>query len=248
MTPIIEKIKKLLALSKSSNANEAATAAALAQRLMAQHRLQPADVLDGPELTLLDPIPLIVWKSRRLPPTWVSGMAARLSALNGCAIIMDRIGYDQWALKVSGQKTDVEALRFMFAWLLSEVTRLTEANYHAHMLPDVFTAIRKQRGKGFVRMLKNSYRHGCVAGALDAMTQANEVAKAEASGQGIVVRDDRHEAALGLLKALHPDGKQDDRSVRVNAAAAAAGRQAGSHLHSSKPLGAGGAKMLGDGK
>jgi hypothetical protein len=44
---VLGKIKKLLALSTSSNVNEAATAAAAAQRLMLEHKLTEADVSDA---------------------------------------------------------------------------------------------------------------------------------------------------------------------------------------------------------
>ena len=46
---ILDRVKKLLALSTSSNVNEAANAAAAAQRLMLEHRLTEADVSDTQE-------------------------------------------------------------------------------------------------------------------------------------------------------------------------------------------------------
>ena len=45
-TKILDRVKKLLALSTSSNVNEAATAAAAAQKLMLENRLTEADVSD----------------------------------------------------------------------------------------------------------------------------------------------------------------------------------------------------------
>ena len=42
--PIIEKIKKLLALANSSNEHEAALAASHAQRLLSEHNLAMADI------------------------------------------------------------------------------------------------------------------------------------------------------------------------------------------------------------
>lgn len=42
--PIIEKIKKLLALANSSNEHEAALAAGHAQRLLSEHNLAMADI------------------------------------------------------------------------------------------------------------------------------------------------------------------------------------------------------------
>lgn len=44
MDKIIDKIKKCLALAKSSNGNEAATALRQAQKLMAQHNISQADI------------------------------------------------------------------------------------------------------------------------------------------------------------------------------------------------------------
>jgi hypothetical protein len=41
---IVDKVKKLLALSKSSNPNEAAAAAARAAELMFEHKIEAADL------------------------------------------------------------------------------------------------------------------------------------------------------------------------------------------------------------
>lgn len=47
--PIIEKIQKLLALSESSNENEAAVAAAMAARLMLQHGIEQSEIPSQPK-------------------------------------------------------------------------------------------------------------------------------------------------------------------------------------------------------
>lgn len=246
MTPIIEKIRKLLALSKSANPNEAATAAALAQKLMAQYRLEPHDVNDPVELTARDPKPLIVWASVRPPPVWLGMLGANLATLNGCACVIERTGYREWSVWIAGQRTDLEALRYLFAWLLAEVTRLTEKNFRAHMTPETYKAGLARYGRSFARDLKLSYRLGVVTGALDAMKKAE--AEARAAAPGIVKVDTRLQEAGMILRAQFGEGREDNREVRVNRAAIEAGRAAGSHLHGSKPLGSGGTRMLGDGK
>lgn len=243
MIPIIEKIRKLLALSKSANANEAATAAALAQKLMAQHRLEPHDVNDPVELTMRDPTPLIVWNSVRVPPIWLGLLAANLATLNGCAIVIERTGYREWSVWVAGQKTDIEAYRYLFGWLMSEVSRLTEKNFHAHLPDELYRAVIEREGRSYARTLKSSYRLGCIQGALSAMKQAE--AEVRAAATGIVKVDTRVPEAAMILRAHFGEGKDDRRTVSVNRAAIEAGRAAGSHLHGSKPLGAGGTKMLG---
>ena len=93
---ILDRVKKLLALSTSSNVNEAATAAAAAQKLMLEHRLTEADVSDTQEGQMfeLSPDPSVSgWRS--LPPSrwWRSfiGLITVLTAESTSRIPVARI-------------------------------------------------------------------------------------------------------------------------------------------------------------
>ena len=49
---IVEKVRRLLALSKSSNIHEAATAASVAHKYIVKYRLQESDLIDKEVLLL----------------------------------------------------------------------------------------------------------------------------------------------------------------------------------------------------
>lgn len=249
MTDIIEKIRKLLALSKSANASEAATAAALAQKLMAKYRLQPHDVNDPVELLRRDPEPLLVWTGVRKPPVWLGVLARGVCESNGCTVVLERSARDKWTAWVFGLESDCATARYLTAWLRSEVERLTIKNYRAHMAPVEFQyACDKHGARSFVRCLKDSYRIGCIEAAIEAMKRAN-VEAAAGDSTALAVVDGRLADAKQLMRAMCGGAiQEDDRGMRVNRAGVEAGKRAGQHLHGSKPIGAGGTRMLGDGK
>lgn len=234
MTPIIEKIRKLLALSKSSNANEAAAAAAAAQRLMAEHQIAEAEleVGDGPRESACksaDPIDAFGEQA----PTWKGVLCQGLADLLGCEVWLEWVKKPGGGLgrlmQVVGRPSDVASLRYLYAWLVSEIERLTQK--HA-------------KGKG--RTYANSYRLGAVHGCLDAMQTANREVRAKASGEALVRVDERAAESEAVIAALGLNLRTTSRRSRSNAEAYERGQRAGRGLHTGAALGASsGARLLG---
>src|ERR1035437_7843019 len=83
-SPIIEKIKKLLALANSSNEHEAALAAGHAQRLLAEHNLAMADIEAAHKPDKADNVDTVVSKSL---PKWVRLLSAGVSSAFDCQAI-----------------------------------------------------------------------------------------------------------------------------------------------------------------
>src|SRR6266849_6358620 len=87
---IIERIQKLNKLATSSNVNEAAAAAAMAQRLMTEHRISEAqlsaehDEADAP-ITDMD---VLAASGNKRPQTWLVWLATGAARANGCRIVI----------------------------------------------------------------------------------------------------------------------------------------------------------------
>ena len=166
---IVARVHKLLRLSTSSNANEAAAAAAKAQELIDTHNLSEemlrldsaAPEVDEPILDFSDkealddssPIKLIRWKT---------ALGSKIAQLNGC-----RLWRSSGVLHIVGRPSDVETVRYLYGYLSHEVERLTTVN-----------------GRGCGRTWKNNYRLGCVDSINNTLyTQHKQFAEAQ---RGIV--------------------------------------------------------------
>ena len=81
--PIIEKIRKLLALANSSNEHEAALAAAHAQRLLSEHNLAMADVEAKHRPQSADKVETTVAKTL---PKWVRNLSGGVCSAFDCPV------------------------------------------------------------------------------------------------------------------------------------------------------------------
>lgn len=236
MSPIIEKIRKLLSLSKSSNANEAAVAAAAAQRLMTEHQIAEAEVEDGEqhEQASLSEEPLDTLGARA--PSWKEVLSSQLSQMHGCKVWRETTRGGglppSVRTRIVGRPSDVASVRYLYAWLTSEIVRLT-----------------RKHGSGRGLRYSNSYRNGAVNGCLAAMWEARREVRATATGAALVRVDARAEEAqaeqqrlTGELKPARPVTFKRDPEAYVRGVAAGRG------LHTGAKLGATtGTRLLGDG-
>lgn len=146
---IRDRIAKLLRLAKSSNVQEAANAAAHAQRLLEQHNIAAASVDEtGSRFQVKDHGDDPLLGGRRIAP-WRWCLVHTLAELNGCATYVHEFepdGYQEVCL--IGTTEDVDHVRAMFGHLTREVERLAVAY--------------KPRGKKSVRVAKSSFRLGAV--------------------------------------------------------------------------------------
>lgn len=147
MDNVLDKVRKLLRLSQSSNANEAALAAAKAQELIDRHNLDTAMLaLDNAEPTKgLDDEPIVNFKDAPLDTPkqldrWRGALAMVIGGANACKI---------WAngptLMIVGRPSDAETVRYLYGWLSREVERLAT-----------------EQGMGMGRTWRNNFRLGVV--------------------------------------------------------------------------------------
>lgn len=173
---VVDKIKKLLRLAESADVNEAAAAAGQAQRLMEQHNIDQAMIAleedDGSPSVEEEPIKefddeeaLHVWS--RLA-TWKLQLGWAVASANGCRTFQsywwdNTKGRSMRTIGIVGRPSDVATVRYLYAYLMSEIDRLCQAS---------------SRGKG--RTWANSFRLGAVHEVRKRLSEAKAKARAEA--------------------------------------------------------------------
>lgn len=144
MNTIIDRIKKLLALSNSTNEHEAANAAALAAELMLQHKIDQADLAVEDEAQE----EVAAWRvgSDKTNVGWKGVMLVGLFYAFGCW--GSKSAQRGW--RVIGRKSDVDTVRYLFDYLVNEVNRLADEGWERHQY-ETYDSIRRW---------KNAFRVG----------------------------------------------------------------------------------------
>lgn len=192
LSTVIEKIQKLRRLATSSNVNEAAAAAAAADRLIQQHGLEEAQLqADGQapgEKPSIESDPLVTWGCAT--PQWQLRLCCSLAAHYDCASYTNVQRTEAGTVKsfvLIGRPSDVASVRYMFAWLSLEIDRLA----------------RFDRG-GSGETYRNSFRHGAVVGVMTAMRDSKKAAQAQATSAAMVLVNSRMSEAKRELSIHGP--------------------------------------------
>lgn len=183
---ILAKVQKLLRLSTSSNANEAALAAAKAQELIDKHQLAAALLaLDSAEPTKgLDDEPIIDFEKAGAPldapkrlDRWRCSLASVIARQNGC-----RIYFSGNEIALVGRPSDAETVRYLYGYLSREVERLTS-----------------EQGQGMGRTWRNNFRLGVVDAIQSKLYEQRRAFESEARKQA---RDESSTALMRVDRAL----------------------------------------------
>jgi len=221
---ILDKIRKLRALAQSDNVNEAASAAAAAERLIQEHDIAEAELhVTEEEPCFFDAADPVASFAKKVP-TWQTILLASLSRQYHTAGIWIGPVY-----KVAGRPSDVATLRYQFAYFTAEVTRL---------------ALKHGKGKG--RTWSNSFRNGAVSAIRDSLQTAKAEARAHATSTALAIVDSRATMAKQALTTAFPSVRK--RSVNagsLNGDGFEAGKQAAAGINQRSQLTASGVRMLG---
>jgi len=146
---VLDKVRKLLRLAQSPNANEAALAAAKAQRLIDEHHLQTALLAletHAPDAAADEPIVDFASKGAPLERAtarlerWRVCLADVVARANAC-----RIYLSSGSIALVGRPSDADSVRYLYEYLTREVERLCDLE-----------------GRGCGRTWRNNYRLGVV--------------------------------------------------------------------------------------
>jgi hypothetical protein len=147
--PIIEKIKKLLALSNSCNEHEAALAASHVQRLLSEHNLAMADIETSPKPEKADKVETAVAKTM---PKWLRHLCSGVSDAFDCQAIHNPA---TGTMTFIGVGTDVQIAAYTFTYLDKTIRRLCAA----YMKQQASTAISTRHRE----LIRHSYYLGAVS-------------------------------------------------------------------------------------
>lgn len=229
LNALLEKVAKLRALAaRATTQAEAEAAAAQAEAIIAKYQIDEAQ-LESVNATAAEAIaeqaPL--WQGQRRE-SWTCILAHGLSEDHGCAFVWYNHEHGS-TYRIAGRPSDVAIVRYLFAWLTVEISRLS------------------QREHG--RSARNAFRIGAVDGFL-ATTRAarKQVQCAEKATGTAMVLADRHAQCLSFLKRAIGGRFVNATTHYRDRGAHDRGFASGSHLTEKHALGAGKTPMLGSGR
>lgn len=135
---LIDRIQKLLRLSKNNpSVAEAALAASMAQRLMAEHKISMAEI--DTDDSKDDPIikyDILSEEGRKIPYQWRRNLLNGVAKANFCSVVYSGQrftgngigGNGAGHLWIIGTKTDIDTVRYVYQWLIKEINKLCKKN------------------------------------------------------------------------------------------------------------------------
>lgn len=180
---IIEKIKKLLALSESDNEHEANASMLQAQNLLAKYKLSLRDIKEEEKepINVVDQSLSIVRRNL----TWRSSLAKVIADNFSCYCYLSRVG-DKKQIQLLGKEEDVKVCEVVIQYALENI----ESN--------VNTLKKQYRKEGkSTRGLENTYALGFIGGLKVAFEKQKKTNEEE---WGLVLTKDKEvEEAWGSL-------------------------------------------------
>lgn len=230
---VIDKVKKLQRLATSSNINEAAAAAAAANKLIDSYRIQESDLEIEDEFSIVEQDEDFIYKSKKVTK-WKYSLLSKLAKHYGCALF-NNAAYDshrkESRYQLFGQRSDIAICKYMFNYLQLECVRLSNL---------------EAKGKG--RIFVNSYCNGFVAGIVEQLNASRVELSKSASTQAMIKINSREKDAFKLMQEKIPNLKFSTKSFSsiTDTNAFHSGMNKGKSLHLGSSLNSSvGGKLLG---
>lgn len=166
---VIDKVRKLFQLAKSSNENEAALAATKARELLSKHNLAMSD-LSVEEIRSSVEVAEAFVDAGKVLRNWIKGLIVHVSRAFECQHLVRRRPGASPLLSFIGTRADCEVAAYTFRFLVEELKRLAD-----RALPDL-----KRIHRGWSsRSLKNAYLTGAVVRIGERFAEKVEEVRAE---------------------------------------------------------------------
>jgi uncharacterized protein DUF2786 len=204
--PVLTKIRKLLNLSKSSNVHEAANAAARAQEMMLEHKIEMADLSLGGEEVKAEPIVeenLAENMGRRRVERWRIQLAGVVSRAFNARIYFCSNGQ----IAMIGRPSDLATVRYLYGYLALEIHRLTEDEWKGLLKLYAAGEYGSMSPPHAVRW-KNSFRDGAVHAIREKLAEqrkaqeAKLTAETQKHGALVLVRKDEERVTLEVAERI----------------------------------------------
>ena len=216
---IVEKIKKLLALAKSSNEHEAALAAGHAQRLLSEHNLEMSDIDTAVKPDSADKVDVIVPKNL---PKWLRYLSSGVSTAFDCQTVHFPAS---GKMAFIGVGADVAVASYTFDYLHRVVRKLCSSYMKHHV--DSRLAGRNRT------LLQQSYFLGAVS-TITSRLKEQKIQTPITSTALVPVKDALIKRAMGELGALRT---VKSRRSFINTDAYGRGQADGANVGISKGIG-----------
>ena len=227
----LDRIKKLLALSKSSNQNEAELAAARAAELMARHQINEAELgeFDADDLNINE------WaldEARQI--TYWQGYAAQAAAhafggrmyANGDRVPDGKGGYRKRVrLMFVGREKDRDAAAYLYQYFVREIRRLADEAWTQRNKEDDLLNVMIGAPTVSVRSWKDSFRKGAAIRIQERIDEERRKAKGESQSTALVKVEEYEQKAEDFLNQTENLTRKS--ATMSSAQAFAAGRAAG---------------------
>ena len=192
---IIDKVQKLRRLATSANLNEAQNAAAIAERLIAQHQLSEVEL--SVEKGISEPIieaETFLYETGKVVQ-WKKNLAIMLArhynvyVYNNVDYGEDGRGRKKSRFAMIGKPSNIAILEYQFAFLMQEITRLSS---------NMFWYL----GAG-ISVERNSFCEGAVSGIMDKLRAEKKEVSQTASSSALMVMQKEYNEAMGWANQKH---------------------------------------------
>jgi hypothetical protein len=242
---ILDRVRKLLALSESSNEHEAAQAAARAAELMIEHEISEASIAaEAPGEQRTQPIYDTAIDHDGKVIEWKRAIVAGLAESMGCQYYHRSSGWRwhnykhnykrvrvQATYQIIGTKSAIATIRYMYPLLTAEVTRLADLAYADEVAECLSSYVQPPSARGW----KGAFRTGCAHRIATRLREQREqqitTARSDESKGGAIMVIDRQAAALDSFMA--------EKDYKFQSATSSAGSSSSSGYGAGQEAGAG---------
>jgi len=234
---ILQKIRAVLAradAARTGSVEEAATAAAIAAKMMAEHQIDQAELLfdedaeDAKAAEREDPMTRqdILNGETKTAVRWQVSLAGGIARANGCKCVYRSGGYKYNGTRakifILGRESAVATCRYMFAYLVPEIQRICK--------------IEKDRlgisGSG-TKKWGNSFRHGAVETINIRLARARREAMPKLEGgtsTALVALDKEHDRLQDFVTSVYPKLGTDHSKREFDSHGYSQGRKRGNDI------------------
>lgn len=220
---IVNKVKNLLnkTVENGSSVHEAASSAALAQKLIEKYNLSMAEV-DSFSMEEKVEDHGGIFSSGRVS-TWKSALANAVAKSNNCKIYINR--GRKSSVNIIGRKTDVQIVDYVVKVMSREIERLCK--------------LEQKRQGGHGRVWANNFKLGAVSAINSKLEEAKREVRRTAGTSAIVAVDNRAKEVENWAEKNLNLRKNASSKYTPNSSAWNAGHQAGQSIHANSGLNSG---------
>lgn len=223
----IQQVCKLIELSKSSNQEEAANAAARAAEIMLKYQIEEADLEKSPD-NAVKPVKRTVVERTGKIVEWRNTLLWGLSKSMGCEFyyVSGNHRGDEAMYVVIGDEDSARTIEYMYKYLANEVDRLAK---------DTWNNEGKYDADATARGWKSAFRTGCSQVIFNRLREQRketfEQARLAGKSTAMMVLDKQHQDVMKYKDSLNLSTGAASTAGSASLSGYLAGRTAGENVN-----------------